>query len=131
MAKRVFANNNKLEHLKMILLFVKKGHATPINDIILVTGGSMTTRFYAYGTKEKYVVDILGGEEKNKEGILALIPESKYNDTRGALVTYFKLYPNAQGVLLTFNISALAGVVAYKFLTDYEGANQYGSKENK
>ena len=57
-----------------------------------------------------------------------MIAEDKYKELHKALQTYFSAYRNSQGVMLTFDVNSLAGVVAYKFLSDYEGADNYDKK---
>ncbi len=126
--KQPFETGKKLERLKTLIVVVKKGHGTPVSNLILDEGASMTTLFFAFGTKQTYVADIFGGEEQNKEAILAIVPEHRYRKIRLSLESYFATYRASQGIALIFDVSSLAGVVAYKFLADYEGADKYADK---
>lgn len=120
-------NNKNLEHLKLIIVLVKKGHGDATNQLLLENGVVTTTMHYVYGTNDNYVKELFGGsEDKTKEGILAVVSESKYKQVRDALENRFLISSASKGVLLTFDISSMAGVLAYKFLTDYEGAMKYG-----
>lgn len=123
--KKAFNAKAKHEKIKLVLIFVKRGHGVSTNNLLITYGASMTSMFYAEGTKQKYITDILGGEEKNKEAILTIVSASRCKRIQSALQSYFAAYPSAQGVALVFDIKSLAGVLAYKFLTDYEGAKQY------
>lgn len=123
-----FDVNNIHDKLFLIMIFVKKGHGDATNNLLLENGVSMTTKLYAFGTKTTYAKDIFGGEEKNKEAIFSIIPQSKCQLIHKALEDRFEHYPAAQGVVLVFNIKSFAGVLAYKYLTDYEGALQNGTK---
>lgn len=120
-----FDINTKHEKLKFVLILVKKGHGNATNDLLLDLGVSMTTLFYASGTKQKYITDILSNDEQSKEGIFAVVPQHLIKLLQKALASRFHAYPNSQGVVLVFDISALAGIFAYKYLTDYEGAYKY------
>jgi len=127
-SKAFDANNPNLEKLKLIVCFVKKGHGVATNELILENGASMSVMLYAEGTKEKYVADIFGGEEKSQEGIIALVSEKKYPQLREVLDNRFSISFASRGILLAFDIKSMAGVLAYKFLTDYEGATKYAKK---
>jgi len=120
---------NKLEKLKFIIVVVKKGHGVATNELMLEEGCSMTVNLYGEGTKEKYVMDILGGEEKNKECILGLISEKKYPSLKERLDNRFTISQASKGTLIAIDVASMAGVLAYKFISDYVGAKKYGSKK--
>jgi len=116
-------NNKKL---KCLLVFVKKGHGVATNELLLENGCSMTTMMYAEGTRDKYVLNILGDKQNAQEAILAICREDRYPAIKEALETRFIISAASKGSLLAFDITSMAGVLAYKFLSDYEGVNNYG-----
>ena len=120
--------DKNLDKLKMVLIFVNRGHGIAMNNLILESGLAMSVMFFAEGTKEKYVMDILGGEEKNKEGILTIVNERDYKQLRKNIINRFLYSYAANGVAITVDIDSLAGVLAYKYLSDYGGVVKHGKK---
>ncbi len=123
-----FAPKN-LEKLKYLIVVVKKGHGLAVNQLLLTNGAAMSTLLYAEGTKDKYVADILGGEESSKECVLALVNEKYYPNIKHLLDLRFTVSAASKGILITFDVASMAGVLAYKFSADFEGARNYG-REN-
>jgi len=123
--KNVFSPKN-LAKLKMLVVIVKKGHGIAVNDLLLENGASMSTVIFAEGTKNKYVMDILGGEENDKECIMTIINENYYLNIKNVLKERFSISQASKGVLLCFDVDSMAGVLAYKFLADFQGAKKYG-----
>jgi len=119
----------KLDKLKFIIVVVRKGHGVATNQLMLENGCSMTTNLYGEGTKEKYVMDILGGEEKDKECILGLVSEKKYPKLKESLDIRFTISQTSKGILLAFDVESMAGVLAYKYISDFVGAKKYGRKK--
>ena len=120
--------NKNLDHLKLLIIFVKKGHGIAINQLLLDRGVAMTTIMYAEGAREKYVLDVLGAEQSQKEAVIAIVNEKKYKRIYESIEARFLISQASNGVLLTFNIKSLAGVLAYKYLSDYGRKNNYGKK---
>lgn len=121
-------DNGNLERLKVIMIIVKKGHGIAINNLLLENGVSMTSLFFAEGTRQRYITDIFGGEESHKEAILAVVPEKKYRVIKNLLINRFSVSNASKGVMLAINIEKMVGVLAYKYLSDYEGVLKYGKK---
>lgn len=128
--KSTFDINEKHEKLKLFIIFLKRGHGGPTNQLLLDCGVSMSVLTYGNGTKERYVSDVFGSDEKEKDVVIAMVPEKKYLLVQERLLARFQLYPSAQGVVLVFDLKSLAGILAYKFLTDYEGGKENGNKES-
>ena len=123
--KRKFDAKN-VDHLKMGIIFVKRGHGVAINNLLFDQGVAMTTLLYGEGTREKYVADILGGEESKMEAIIAVFNEKRLRDIKKALHERFIISKDSVGVMFVFNVKSMAGVLAYKYLSDFGGANKYG-----
>ena len=123
--KKKFDSRN-VDHLKMGIIFVRRGHGVAINNLLFDHGVAMTTLLYGEGTREKYVADILGGEESKIEAILTVFNEKKLKDIKKALHDRFIISKDSVGVMFVFNVKKMAGVLAYKYLADFGGANKYG-----
>ncbi|MCQ2793907.1 MAG: hypothetical protein MJ207_00830 [Bacilli bacterium] len=129
--QKAFDANEKHPGFKLCLFLMKKGHGVPTNDLLLENGVNLTLLLYAQGTKNATFASLFSGNETNtREAIFALVPHNKVTRVREAFIERFSRYPEGTCTLLTFEVSALAGVLAYKFLTDYEGAEKYGEKKS-
>ncbi|MCQ2792091.1 MAG: hypothetical protein MJ208_01050 [Bacilli bacterium] len=117
------------DRLKMGLIFVKKGHGVAINNLLFDHGVAMTALLFGEGTREKYVADILGGEESKIEVIIAVFNEKKINEIKEALHTRFVISRDSVGLMIVFDVKSMAGVLAYKYLSDFGGAAKYEGKE--
>ncbi len=122
----------RADHLKMGIILVKKGHGVAINELLFAHGVAMSVLVYAEGAREKYVADILGGEEHKIEAILTVMNEKKVKEIKEALHTRFIISKDSVGVMFVFDIKSMAGILAYKYLADFGGASNYGKqKEGK
>lgn len=121
-----FEHNKKIVKLKFLIIIVRKGQGVAISSLLIENGAAMTAISFAQGTKEKYVVDIFGGDEQHKEVITAVINEKRYENVKSAIKYRFGVSNSSKGVLLAFDIAACAGVSAYKYLSDFEGAFNNG-----
>ena len=88
----------------------------------------MSALLYGEGTREKYVADILGGEEHKIEAIFTVMNEKKIKEIKKALHERFIISKDSVGVMFVFDIKSMAGVLAYKYLADFGGASKYGNK---
>ncbi len=116
------------DHLKMGIIFVKKGHGVAINNLLFDHGVAMSVLLYAEGAREKYVADILGGEEHKVEMILTVMNEKKIDEIKSALKKRFVISKDSVGAMIIFDIKSIAGILAYKYLADFGGASKYGNK---
>ena len=117
-----------VDRLKMGIIFVRKGHGVAINNLLFDHGVAMSVLLFGEGTREKYVADILGGEEHKVEAILTVMNEKKIREIKSALHERFIISKDSVGVMFIFDIKSMAGVLAYKYLADFGGANKYGKK---
>lgn len=124
-----FESGKTLDKLKFLIIIVRRGHGVAISDLLIEHGVAMSAISFAQGTRGKYVVDIFGSDEQHKEIITAVVSAKRYNDIKKALQYRFNVSGASKGVLLTFDISACAGVSAYKYLSDFEGVSRYGKKD--
>lgn len=118
----------KADRLKMGIILVKRGHGVAINELLFQHGVAMSTLLYAEGAREKYVADILGGEQHQIEVIFTIMNEKKVKAIKEALHTRFIISKDSVGVMFVFDIKSMAGVLAYKYLSDFGGASKYGNK---
>lgn len=122
--KKFDANN--VDKLKAGLIFVKKGHGVAINNLLFDHGVAMTTLLFGEGTREKYVADILGAEESKVEVIFTVFKEKKLAEIKKALHERFVISKDSIGLMIVFDVKSMAGVLAYKYLADFGGADKYG-----
>lgn len=115
-----------VDRLKMGIILVRKGHGVAINNLLFDHGVAMSVLLYAEGARQKYVADILGGEEQKVEAILTIMNEKKIKEIKNALHTRFVISKDSVGAMLIFDVKSMAGVLAYKYLADFGGANKYG-----
>lgn len=126
-----FNANEKHPGFRLCLFLLKKGYGVPTNDLLLENGVNLTLLLYAEGTRNATFASLFSGNTTNsREAIFALVPHDKLTRVREACIERFSRYPEGSCALLTFEVTALAGVLAYKFLTDYEGAEKYGNKKD-
>ena len=116
------------DNLKMGIILVKKGHGVAINNLLFDHGVAMSLLLYAEGARQKYVADILGGEEQRIEAIVAVMNEKKIKEIKSALQMRFDISKDSVGAMLIFDVKSMAGVLAYKYLADFGGASKYGNK---
>ena len=117
-----------VDRLKMGIILVKKGHGVAINNLLFDHGVAMSVLSYAEGAREKYVADILGGEQLQIEVIFTVMNEKKIKEIKKALHERFVISKDSVGVMFVFDIKSMAGVLAYKYLADFGGASKYGKK---
>lgn len=118
----------RVDNLKVGIIIVKKGHGVAINNLLFEHGVAMSLFLYAEGAREKYVADILGGEERKIELIFTIMNEKKMKDIKAALNQRFLISKDSSGAMVVFDVKSMAGVLAYKYLADFGGASKYGNK---
>ncbi|MCQ2796039.1 MAG: hypothetical protein MJ213_01835 [Bacilli bacterium] len=118
----------RVDHLKMGIILVKKGHGVAINNLLFDHGVAMSLLLYAEGARQKYVADILGGEEQRIEAIIAIMNEKKIKEIKSVLQMRFDISKDSVGAMLVFDIKSMAGILAYKYLADFGGASKNGNK---
>lgn len=118
-----------VDRLKVGIIIVKKGHGVAINNLLFEHGVAMSLFLYAEGAREKYVADILGGEERKIELIFTIMNEKKMKDIKSALYKRFMISKDSSGAMVVFDVKSMAGVLAYKYLADFGGASKYGKKQ--
>lgn len=121
-------NPKNVDNLKVGFIIVKKGHGVAITNLLFEHGVAMSLFLYAEGAREKYVADILGGEERKIELIFTIMNEKKMKDIKAALNQRFLISKDSSGAMVVFDIKSMAGVLAYKYLADFGGASKYGNK---
>lgn len=117
----------RADRLKMGVILVRKGHGVAINNLLFDHGVAMSLLLYAEGARQKYVADILGGEEQRLEVIIAVMNEKKLKEIKSALQMRFDISKDSVGAMLVFDVKSMAGVLAYKYLADFGGASKYGN----
>lgn len=126
--KEKFDKTNNIEKLKLLLIVVNKGRAIGINNMLIKKGVSFTTAFYGEGTADRYLLSAFTGE-KEKEIILCLVKESLVDDIKKETEHRFSVSEAAKGVMIVIDLLSMAGISAYKFVSNFEGSKTYGKKE--
>lgn len=124
--KKFDQENKNLAKLKLLVIIVKRGQGNAINQILFDCNSASSFITFGEGTKYKYLVDILGGEEDKKEVIFSIINENNYAKIKEKITARFNVSKAAKGVMLCIDINSIASVFAYKYLSDFEGVNVYG-----
>ena len=126
--KEKFDKTNNIEKLKLLLIVVNKGRAIGINNMLIKKGVTFTTAFYGEGTADRYLLSAFTGE-KEKEIILCLVKESLVDDIKKEIEHRFSVSEAAKGVMIVIDLLSMAGISAYKFVSNFEGSKTYGKKE--
>ncbi|MBP5301387.1 MAG: hypothetical protein J6Y70_00645 [Bacilli bacterium] len=118
---------NELKKLKVLFILVRKGHAETINRFLIENGLAIVVNFFAEGIKKNYFMDVLG-DEKNRDIIFTIVDDKKYKIIYFFLKNLFDFEKaSMNGMLLVFDISSIAGVSTYKFLSDYNEVLEHGN----
>jgi len=111
-----FEEQNVLRKSKLLLVVVRQGQSDAIKRIFADYNVAMTIT--TLGTGLSFTKEKSSSVEGKKEFIFAIVCEDKIDPLMRRLGERFSVSRVAQGIAYTVDITSIAGVSIYKFLTN-------------
>lgn len=113
-----YEKEHHLEKLGIVITVINDGQASAI--VSLFDGVNSATSFITHGegTAQSDLYDVLGFGEQKKQIIFSTIKRRDWPAVGELLKERFSISRAAKGISFMLDISAVAGISTYKFLTD-------------
>lgn len=129
--KNLFEETHSLKRLKLLVVIVNDGQAENICSTLSKKSCAISVTTIGVGTANADVYDVLGFGEKKKQIVVGIIQEEKIEEIKTYLNGRFMISKFAKGIAFTINISSVAGIFVYKFLTDTRISNEVKKHEKR